>query len=101
MRVTSGNSNPVATAPKKLSAEEIQAKIAAKFGREAEIKKAPPKPKTQDNANISKQETVAHGDIGNNDPNSDVTREKLKGLLKSGGFKFNDKERKALAQILK
>ena len=100
MKVTSGNSNRL-EAPKKLSAEDIAAKVARKFGKEAEVKKASPTPKQEDSAEISKKETLAHGDIGENNPNSDVTREKLKGLLKSGGFDFNDKERKALAQILK
>jgi hypothetical protein len=36
-----------------------------------------------------------------NDPNSDVTREKLKGLVVSGSFSFNDKERETLKNILK
>lgn len=39
-------------------------------------------------------------DIANNDPNSDVTREKLKGILSAGGFSFNPKERDVLSKIL-
>ncbi len=41
------------------------------------------------------------GAIGNNDPNSLMTREKLKELLRSGAFSFNESEKKVLAEILK
>ena len=40
------------------------------------------------------------GDFSNN-PSSDVTREKLKGLVVSGAFTFNEKERETLKNILK
>jgi len=40
------------------------------------------------------------GDVGLNNPNDPVTREKLKGLLGSGGIMFGDKEREVLAKIL-
>ena len=48
---------------------------------------------------IDKNEAVI-GDIGKNDPTDTVTQEKLKGLLRSGGFNFNQKERAALKDIL-
>ena len=104
LKVTPGQGlNHAPKSSKKLSADEIAAKVASKFGKEAVIKKKdPPKPSAEvDTADIHSKETVAHGDIGKNDPNSELTREKLKGILKGGGFNFNDKERKALAQILK
>ena len=102
MKVTSGNSqNQVSKAPEKLSSDDIAAKVAAKFGKEAQVKKAAPKPDPDTKVELNTQEAVAHSDIGNNDPNSELTKEKLRGLLKAGGFDFNDKERKALSQILK
>lgn len=39
-------------------------------------------------------------DIATNDPNAPETQEKLKDILKSGGFKFSEKERKVLSGIL-
>jgi hypothetical protein len=40
------------------------------------------------------------GDVGLNDPNDPMTREKLKSLLGSGAVNFGDKERAVLAKIL-
>ena len=40
-------------------------------------------------------------DIGDNNPASLMTQEKLKSLLKSGAFHFNENEKKVLAEILK
>lgn len=40
-------------------------------------------------------------DVGKNDPNDLATHGKLKDVLKSGAFSFNDKERQTLNQILK
>lgn len=48
----------------------------------------------------SKEDHLLKSDVENNDPNAEVTRGKLKDLLRSGGFNFNPKERKALSQIL-
>lgn len=92
------NSNVPSQVERKLSPEEIKQKITQKFGNEAKPKKAVP---VADKVEINSKETVAHSDIGKNDPNSEITREKLKTILKVGGFDFNDKERSALAQILK
>ncbi len=39
-------------------------------------------------------------DIATNDPNSPETQEKLKDILKTGAFKFSEKERKVLSGIL-
>jgi hypothetical protein len=113
MEVNSASSHSpaqqAAKAPKKkkLSKEDIAAKVAAKFGKKSLPKKVE-KPKV-DEAEVSnkakQKEAVAKddavGDIGKNDPNSEMTQEKLKAVLKSGAFAFNDKERKALSQILK
>lgn len=80
---------------------EIRAKLAEKFGDKI-------LPKKKDNVEISVKvekrpeagdENFA--DIKKNDPNSEDTRVKLSGLLKSGGFHFSDKERAALSEILK
>lgn len=40
------------------------------------------------------------GDVGLNNPNDPMTREKLKSLLSSGAVNFGDKERAVLAKIL-
>lgn len=90
---------------KKLSQDEVKAKIKAKFGDKALAKK--PKPKVEDKADIKTKTGVKNstekdfGDIGTNDPNSQLTHDKLKDVLKSGAFHFNDKERATLAKILK
>jgi len=43
---------------------------------------------------------VLASDIAKNDPNLPETTEKLKSLLSTGAFAFNDKEREALSKIL-
>lgn len=48
----------------------------------------------------AKEDITLKSDIGINDPKDEVTQEKLKGLLTTGGFNFSDKERKALSSIL-
>ncbi|MBD65469.1 MAG: hypothetical protein CME62_09700 [Halobacteriovoraceae bacterium] len=89
-------------APKKLSQEDIKAKIAAKFGEKAKPQKAVPKEKVEINSKgVSHSSEENFGDIQGNNPESEVTQEKLKDLLKSGGFHFNDRERKVLGEILK
>jgi hypothetical protein len=104
------SSNQVKSKPKnlakngkpKLSKAEIEAKIMARFGDKAQKKVAPEKPKVEiSNSAKDSVEEVTTGDIGTNNPDSDITQEKLKSILKSGGFGFNDRERKVLANILK
>ena len=86
----------------KLSKSEIEAKIKARFGDKAQKKAPPEKPKVElSNSAKEASEDFVTGDIGSNNPESDVTQEKLKSILKSGGFGFNDRERKVLANILK
>lgn len=82
---------------------QIRAKLAAKFG-----KKVLPKKVENDKAEISVQARKRsqpgdddYADIKNNDPNSEDTKDKLKALLKTGAFQFNDKERSVLSEILK
>lgn len=74
---------------------DIQARIQARFGDKAKIKAAPPKPDTAEVGNS------LNGEKKSAESASEVTRERLRGMLKMGGFKFSDKERKALGQILK
>jgi hypothetical protein len=112
---TSHVTNHSSPAKSKISQEEIMAKVEAKFGKKAgqkaksEDKDAAPAPKS-DSIEISKSakikksiddKDVVIGDIGKNDPKEEITKEKLKGLIKSGGFSFSDKEREALGEILK
>ena len=83
--------------------EQIKAKIRAKFGKtlNSDKPKAVDKVELRSKQGISNSSEKEFGDVGKNLPDSEITRGKLKDLLKSGGFKFNDKERAALSQILK
>ena len=88
----------------KASKEDVMAKIRAKFGDKALQKKKPKK--TEDSSDIKTKakpikEEESFGDIGKNNPDSELTQSKLKGVLKSGAFKFSDRERATLAKILK
>lgn len=48
----------------------------------------------------AKKDHLLKSDVSANNPADPVTQEKLKSILKSGSFSFNDKERKALGSIL-
>lgn len=50
--------------------------------------------------NGPENELANKGDIGRNKPDSEVTQGKLKMALGNGSFKFSDKERAVLEQIL-
>ncbi len=102
MKVESSQPTNITKPKGKLSKEQIQAKISAKFGNKA----APKAPKiVEDKVEIESKskemETKEIGDIKTNDPNSQITQDKLKDILKTGAFQFNEKERKTLAKILK
>lgn len=94
---------PAAPANKKLTKEQIKAKLSEKFGEKIRTQ-GPKKQKTEDSVEVKGKPTVDHTglktDIATNDPSSAETQEKLRSILKSGGFDFNQKERKALADIL-
>ncbi len=92
----------------KLSPGEAEAKIRSHFAKDS----ATISPKAQ----AKKEKVVVGDDLPNpqaevedpvklgdftNDPDSPVIREKLKGALKSGAISFSEKERAALAEILK
>ncbi len=100
-----------------VSPSEIRAKLEAK-----RLKDNPPKPdapqdkveisqSTKDAAKKVKAAQNAETEAGNdpnlvnegnftNDPKSDVTKEKLRGLIEGNGFNFSDKERQVLGKIL-
>ncbi|WP_290734677.1 hypothetical protein [Halobacteriovorax sp. JY17] len=46
------------------------------------------------------KKVLLHSDVDKNDPKDTNVQEKLKGLLGSGGFGWNEKERAALSEIL-
>jgi DNA-directed RNA polymerase specialized sigma subunit len=104
MKVNSAQSQNNPKASKKPSKAEIEAKIKAKFGVDMEKKKAAKNEKdvvvSIDKKGNKEVSAEGFGDIKNNDPNSEVTQEKLRSILKTGGFDFNPKERKALQDIL-
>lgn len=93
--------------PKETSQAAIRAKIKAKFGDKALEKKKEvaqgPKEKVELNSKggVKNSDEEGFGDVGLNNPDSQLTHDKLKQVLKTGAFKFNDKERATLAKILK
>ena len=95
------NHGPKPGQPKKLSAEEVRNKLREKFGDK--VKDKPTKPKIEDKVDVREQSLDVHqtATVGKNDPNSDITQDKLRDILKTGAFDFKPAERKALAQILK
>lgn len=99
MKVNNTQSSPqkAKQSSKKLTKSDIQARIQARFGKQAELKQ----PRVvQDTVELNSKGSSASADADNNDPDSTVTRDKLRGILKAGGFDFNAKERKALSEIL-
>ncbi len=60
----------------------------------------PSKIKSSSSKGPNTKDYILDSDIGNNDPNKEITREKLKGILAVGGFKFSEKERDVLSKIL-
>lgn len=91
--------------PKRPGKEAIQAKLREKFGKNFGEKKAEKKSEPDTVVSIDKKgkkevSKEGFGDIKANNPTSEVTQEKLKGLLRTGAFQFNDKERAALDAIL-
>lgn len=99
-------------AKSKMSKSDVQKQIMMKFGKDFRPKKSELEPavKPEVSAKASKKEEIAKnalvddvpkgpGDFTNN-PQSEVTKEKLKSLMSGGGFGFNDKERAVLGEIL-
>lgn len=95
--------------PVKASKADIQARIKEKFGVDLGPDKAKANKSVEKEADVivsidskgnKKVENEAFGDIKSNDPGSEMTQEKLKGILKTGAFQFSPKEREALNAIL-
>lgn len=83
---------------------ELQKKLQAKFGDKVIPKKKPKVDEAEISDKAKKKVAIGadeFGDIKSNNPTSEETREKLKGLLKTGAFNFSEKERAALKDILK
>ncbi len=49
---------------------------------------------------VEDKDHLLASDVGANDPKAPETQEKLKDILKTGAFKFSEKERKVLSSIL-
>ncbi len=79
----------------------IKEKIKAKFGDKFKEKKKPEEKVELSNSSVKNSSEEDFGDLKSNDPNSSVTKDKLKDILRSGAFEFNPKERETLAKILK
>lgn len=82
--------------------EKLKAKFGNKFDKAETIndKNKVEKEKVEISKRALSKSKENVGDISDNSPSSDLTQEKLKGLIRSGGFNFNDKEREALSNIL-
>jgi len=81
--------------------DKLRDKFGDKFNRAQNLNEV--KKKDEDTVELSgksKDVKGVAGDIKENNPDSDLTQAKLKGLIKTGGFNFSDKERSALAEIL-
>jgi hypothetical protein len=79
----------------------LQQKLAAKFGdRFKAVKKKDDTVVISKEAALRAEEAKDSSSIKSDDPNSEKTKDKLKGLMRTGDFKFNDKEREALEEIL-
>lgn len=99
-----------ASAPKSVTLERAswddsgQDKKTAPAAQVDLTKKAKPeveKPAIQEASEAQEKVEEVVSDVGINDPNAPETRGKLQTLLSSGGFKFSEKERQALSEILK
>lgn len=80
-----------------LSRAEIKRKIARQTGDPEFLR---PDSSVVKSLGKKEGEHMLKSDISPNDPNDPNTVEKLRGLLSTGGFNFNEKERKALSKII-
>ncbi|EQC47424.1 hypothetical protein [Bacteriovorax sp. Seq25_V] len=68
--------------------------------RKSAIKKPEKNKEVKEAPENTDKSVVLKSDVDKNDPNDPNVQEKLKTLLKTGGFAFSQKEKEALAQIL-
>ena len=88
----------------KLEQAAIKTRLKEKFGdRFKAVKKGDSTVVISKEAYQKSQEAAKNGiktDLNIDSPNSEETKDRLRGLLSSGTFSFNDKERSALSEIL-
>ena len=86
---------------KRLSESEIRAKIRdlETNNDDYKLEISTPKKEIPQETDLE-SEAPPVSDIGVNDPNSEVTQEKLRQVLRSNAFGFSDKERETLSSIL-
>lgn len=102
MKVQTPKHTKITKIAKKLSKEEVQARIKAKFGKDVQKKKPVAKDKTDiETKGVKSSDDEDFGDVGSNNPANQITHDKIKDLLKTGAFKFSDRERATLSKILK
>lgn len=92
---------------KKVSKEEVLAKIKEKFGKDLG-KKPVEKSEIKDKLELSSRgkgvknsQEEGFGDAGRDKPDNKFTQDKLKNILKTGSFQFSERERATLSKILK
>jgi len=79
----------------------LQQKLAAKFGDKFQaVKNKDDTVVISKEAALKAEEAKDSASIKSDDPNSEETKAKLKGLMRTGDFNFNDKEQEALEEIL-
>lgn len=101
MKIAAQN-NPSTPKKAKLTPEQIRAKLKGKFGDKIQQKTKSDKVEISQKQQQQEQNLDVHqvATVGKNDPDSLATKDKLRELLKHGGFDFNQKERQTLAKIL-
>lgn len=99
--------NTISSSTKSINSKSsLKNKLKAKFGNKFSKAEKLNKLKELEKVEVSKKSKKlansesSFGDVKDNNPQSDLTQAKLKGLIRSGGFQFNDKEREALSKIL-
>lgn len=91
---------------KRPSASEIRKKIEQrqqeqqKEATKVEIASKNNETKAQSPSAVKHSDEENFGDIGKNDPKSEQTQEKLRHILRTGAFHFNERERAALEAVL-
>lgn len=52
------------------------------------------------NSQMDEKDHLLHSNIGKNNPTDPATQEKLRSILRTGAFRFSDKEKNVLSRIL-
>ena len=82
------------------SDQEIRAKIQAKKGHKVQLSRKAKLKKIKEKSAEDFDKSNFVSDIRDNDPTSKNTQNKLRKIIETGGFQFNENERQVLEDIL-